>query len=194
MATIADYDPCLTYAQIESKGSKEKVKLEYSNGSQKNRIANKAVVTMQTGNTVEEMLHTLRQFESATNHWKMDDEDTIIQFRKCLDMVADDRWECMVDDWEDKNDKTLETWKEAKTAWIKSWIPDHYAKQTILSAWTNGKYTKPSDVSVEDHSRRIRMLTIYMDMLPDQTQTPFTAIEKKNLEEILQTYRKTASG
>ena len=127
------------------------------------------------------MLHTVQQFEYATNHWNMDEKDTINQFKKCLDMVAEDQWACMLDNWMGRNPRDLLTWKEAQDAWIKCWVPNEYAKQTILSAWINGKYIKPTDVSVRDHAQRIRMLTIYMDVLPRIAARPLTLMEKKNL-------------
>ena len=110
-------------------------------------------VRMHTGHSIEEMLHTAKESETAANSISAPEDKKITQFNKCLGVQARDRWDLMESY---RCRRTALTWESAKKAWIANWLADTTAKETILYAWSsNNKYAKPAEENIPDHWARI---------------------------------------
>ena len=72
-------------------------------------------------------------------------------------------------------------WELAKTEWIKVYVKDKSAKETVISAWSNSKeYIKPIKTDVEEHTNRNDTLCHYIGMLPG-ARGKLTDYERKSM-------------
>ena len=172
MTTISRYKPTLKYKIPFEKEEGIFTKLKY--GSRETKIR------LMTGSSPEEVLYTLRTFENKAQDISLPANQTISKFVTCLGAQARERW------------KKLETarggrpfqpdeWDDAKEEWIKYYVRDTHAKETVIAAWSSSRdYLKPRETSIEEHIDRIKKNCRYLDMLPG-ARGVLTDLERKSL-------------
>ena len=183
MTTVDNYQPCIDYEYPfeEAVKENEKAKLEQRiniGGDTSEWVNKNMTVRMNIGHSIEEMLHAVKAFETATSDISTPEDQKITQFKQCLGVQARDRWGLMESS---RARRTAFTWEAAKKAWIANWVADTTAKETILYAWSsNKKYAKPAEESIPDHWDRISMICNYIEMLPGNRGL-LTSNENNNL-------------
>ena len=74
------------------------------------------------------------------------------------------------------------TFKETITEFLEDKVKDDTCKDTVLATFYNERtYTKPDDVSVEDHELHISQLCEYIDWLPGIRTGDLSDEERKNI-------------
>ena len=158
MTTIVKYQPKLAYTTDFEKESGSLIKLKNGNKETKIRVMEKS--------TVEEMLYTVRAFENKAKDISLPRNKYLEKFVTCLGPLARDRW-AKLEEARPTGTFEADEWELAKTEWIKVYVKDRNAKETIISAWSNTKaYLKPRKTNIEEHADRIDTLCHYIDLLP----------------------------
>ena len=88
--------------------------------------------------TVEEMLYTVRAFENKAKDISLPQNKYLQKFVTCLGPLARDRWAKM-EEARPIGTFEVDEWELTKTKWIKVYVQDQNAKETIISAWSNTK-------------------------------------------------------
>ena len=172
MTTINKYPPKLAYKPEFDKENGVFIKLKYMSRETKMRLMDKS--------TVEEVLYTLRAFENKAKDINLPNTRHLEKFVTCLGNKARDRWG-KLEATRPGNAFLPTEWDEAKKAWIRVYVKDRNAKETIICAWSSTRaYHKPAEVTVEDHVDRIDTLCHYIDMLPG-ARNKLTDLERKSM-------------
>ena len=173
MTTINKYPPKLACKPEFDKEKGVFIKLKYMSRETKIRLMDKS--------TVEEVLYTLRAFENKAKDINLPNARYLEKFVTCLGNKARDRWG-KLEATRPENTFQPTEWEEAKKEWIKVYVKDRNAKETIIYAWSSTRaYHKPIEVSVEDHVDRIDTLCHHIDMLPGAREEKLTDLERKSM-------------
>jgi hypothetical protein len=116
MTTVSPYEPALKYEPLfdrKEKTNKQKVYVTQANGNDASRYFG----TFE-GNTVEELLYTILNFESLASDLSMDNDDKITQFQMQLGTAPRAVWNDLVinrhggpfapDEWEEAKEEFIQ--------------------------------------------------------------------------------------
>ena len=183
MTTVSPYDPVLTYEPSfdKSEGDKQKTYVVSTGPPPGNKERTKSkYIRIFDGDSVEELLFTIINFESLATDLSMENNDRIEQFQQILGPAPRAVWNLMISTR--GRAFPVNRWEAAKNAFIKEYAEDEDARDTVIAAFTTGDFLKPAEVSVKDHFTRIMEICSYINLLPSTINSgALTDNQKKNL-------------
>ena len=123
MTTINKYPPKLAYKPEFEKEKGVFMRMKHQTRETKIRLMEKS--------SVEEVLYTLRAFENKAKDINLPITKCLEKFVTCLGNKARDRWAKLEATRPNTTFENTE-WEVAKTEWIKVYVKDRNAKETII--------------------------------------------------------------
>ena len=182
MATVSNYEPCLSLKAPFDPSSDDKVKIYTPIPGGEGRTASDYIRKL-TGTSVEEVCYTIRIFEDHVKNMSLPINQYIRKFVTLLGPTPRSKWNAMVANRATAFPATSAGWASAKHAYLEVFTEDPDARETLLATfYDNSTFAKQSETSVADHEVRISELCDYIDMLPRPANVDnLSSIKRRNL-------------
>jgi hypothetical protein len=139
----------------------------------------KATIRKFQGECVEELLYTIDNFRDTIQDTGLAPDELHTEFGKILGHGPRKRWKALPKISTFAYSKDTAGLSEALRDFIKSYVKDVRAKDTMLSSLEHGLFKKPMEKSVVEHLNRCEMLFDYIDLLPGDRTMKLTDKERK---------------
>ena len=141
-------------------------------------IQNQEEILVFQGESLEELLYNIDQFNNKTKYMKLTAEQKWEEWPRIQGHGPIKVWNNLQDTY--TYDITARVLEEAMKDFIKNWAKDSRAKDTMLKN-IKREFRKPMGADVHEHHVRFDLLMDYIDLLPStEITTKITEVEKKD--------------
>ena len=184
MTTVSSYEPVLTYETSFDRKEGDKQKTYVKERDEDGDLTGTSVsryIRIFDGDTIEELLFSILNFENKAKDMDMLDDHRVKQFQMTLGTAPRAVWN-QLENTRAEGAFNEDQWDTAKEEFIQEYTEDTNARDTVLSAITTGEFLKPTEAAIKDHYTQIIELCSYIQMLPsDINEQPLSDDQKRNI-------------